>query len=210
MEGTPVKGFLFKTWQQANISYWWPIRDLSLCFCLCACFSTRCSIHTLEANSVLPGGLFDGAERRGDCRQYWNEAQWEKQCKSFTAWCSGFWIMAFGVKVISLYPFLYLFWSHKHRNVKAGNHIICISYTSFSKNWQIVCSSVLDSGQEGSSTAETSRQTTTDSIVDLFHVLSSPFSMKLASSCCLKETGCAYLTPCSAVKTKWNKCYVFA
>lgn len=69
---------------------------------------------------------------------------------------------------------------------------------------QIVLSSVLDSGQAGSSTAVASRQTTIDSIVDLVSVLSSPSEKEtaLAFSCCLTQTVCAYLTPCSAVRAK--------
>lgn len=45
---------------------------------MCVCPSTRCSIHPLEADSVLPGGLLDSTERRGDHRQHFYEAQWEK------------------------------------------------------------------------------------------------------------------------------------
>lgn len=42
---------------------------------MCVCPSTRCSIHTLEADRVLLGGLLDSAEGRGDQWKYGHEAQ---------------------------------------------------------------------------------------------------------------------------------------
>lgn len=40
--------------------------------------SSRCSQHTLEADSVLLGGLLNCQERRGDLWQYCCQAQWEE------------------------------------------------------------------------------------------------------------------------------------
>lgn len=47
-------------------------------FCLLHC-STRCPVHTLEADSVLSGGVFDCEKRRGDSRHRQHEAKREER-----------------------------------------------------------------------------------------------------------------------------------
>lgn len=46
------------------------------------CPSTRCSLHTLEADGVLLGGLLDGAAGGGDQWKHGHEAQREEQRES--------------------------------------------------------------------------------------------------------------------------------
>lgn len=49
---------------------------------MCVCPSTRCSLHTLEADGVLLGGLLDGAAGGGDQWKHGHEAQREEQRES--------------------------------------------------------------------------------------------------------------------------------
>lgn len=114
--------------------------------------SSRCSVHPLEANSILPGGLSDSAKRRRDRWHYSHEAQWEKCCKYFMVYCG-----TTGMDIVF----------EKTIN-KQGFTQLCIHAAG--KKCGIPCPQ-----QALFSSAELQRlQQTTDSVVDLVGVLSSP------------------------------------